>query len=124
MTEIPDENVVNHFIEEMAAGAKNRFIFDLLERNLGKNFIGTKLHELFAPVLIAVRTDAPEYADILAEENEKIERKIESSKLIRSLISGFIGTEEEKEKPKGIGGTIFSSILGMLFGGDKSADNK
>lgn len=123
MSEIPDENVVERFIEEMPSmNSKSKFIFDLLEKNLGKNFIKTKLHELFAPQLIAVRTDAPEYADILAEENEKIERKIESSRLVRSLISGFIGTEEEKEKPKSLGGTIFSSILGMLFGGDKNSD--
>ncbi len=123
MTEIPDEKVVDRFLTEMPSmNAKNRFIFDLLERNLGKNFIETKLHELFAPELIAVRTDAPEYADILAEENEKIERKIESSKLIRSLISSFIRTQEDAERPKRLGGTIFSSILGMLFDSGKKAD--
>lgn len=114
MKETPDEKMVLALIESLTASKKSAFFVDLIEKNLGKGFIENKLSELFGPKLIAVRTDAPEYSEILAEENQKMEEKIASSALIRSLVYSFIGIvpEPEAQRPT----NILASILGKLFG--------
>ena len=120
MTEIPDKKITESFVKSIPAMApKIRRAVDLLEYELGKDFIDTKLTELFSPEITAIKTTAPDYSLALDIENEKIARKITSSKLIRSLIDKFTLIEGEGEgadgKSPSIGGLIFSSLMGKIF---------
>ena len=128
MTEIPDSRIANSFLTTLPAmNPRTKLIFDLLERNLGKNFISVKLNEQFSPEITAVRTDSDIYESYLAAERAKFERKVTSSRLIRSLINRFVllgdekksdtgGADEDKkeEKPPGIGGILWS-VISKIF---------
>ena len=101
MTEIPDEKFADDFIRSLPVmNTRIGMLIELFERNLGKNFIKTKLTEAFSPTLFAVRTDSPHYEDALGEENRKAQEKIASSRLVRSLITRFIFAPEDEEKGK------------------------
>ena len=113
MSEIPDEKIVTAFIESLTSEKKSSFVFDLLEKNLGKGFIENKLKELFAPSLIAVDEDAPEYESILAAANRAVSDKIASSALIRSLIYSFVGIEDEDSDKSPT--NFFASLFGRFF---------
>lgn len=124
MTEIPDAKIADSFIASIPAmNPRIRIALDLLEKNLGKNFIKTKLGELFSPEMLAIRTDSPIYEKKLKEENDRLEKKIASSRLIRSLITRFVAlTDEkcnlggvcEKEKPLEKSGML-KTIISRLF---------
>lgn len=113
MSEIPDEKIVTAFIESLTSEKKSSFVFDLLEKNLGKGFIENKLKELFAPSLIAVDEDASEYESILAAANRAVSDKIASSALIRSLIYSFVGIEDEDSDKSPT--NFFASLFGRFF---------
>ena len=125
MTEIPDSRIADSFLTTLPVmNPRIKLIIDLLERNLGKNFIAAKLYEQFSPEINAPRTDSPIYEEHLLTENEKFEKKIASSRLVRSLITRFVAVSESEEKsdtggaeaeikeerPPGIGGLLWSVI--------------
>ena len=118
MSEIPDNAIADAFLNsEELINPQSNMIMELINRNLGTNFISDKIREIFYPILVAASTESPYMDDILSEENAILERKINSSALIRSLIYRFIGVEEEGEekKQKSFGGMLLSSIFGKLF---------
>jgi hypothetical protein len=127
MTEIPDKKITESFVKSIPAMApKIRRLVDLLERELGRDFIDTKLTELFSPELVAIKTTAEDYKLALDIENAKIERKIAASKLIRSLVDKFTAIDGEgddaESKSPSIGNIIFSSLIGKIFPRSKYGD--
>ena len=125
MTEIPDSRIVDSFLTTLPAmNPRIKLILELLERNLGKNFISAKLKEQFSPEINAPRTDSPVYESYLAAEEAKFQKKVASSRLVRSLITRFVymkdsekkgdtgeaNPKNKEEKPPGIGGLLWSVI--------------
>ncbi len=119
LTEIPDSKITESFISSLPAmNPKINLMLDLLESNLGKNFIERRVAELFSPSLTAVSQYAENGAELLAVENRKIEEKLSSMSIVRMMISRFTGAESELDEGKkspSIGGMIISSLLGKLF---------
>jgi hypothetical protein len=119
MTEIPDSKITESFIASLPAmNPKINLMLDLLESNLGKNFIERRVAELFSPTLTAVSEYAENAAELLAIENRKIEEKLSSMSMVRLMISRFTGAESELDEGKkspSLGGMIISSLLGKLF---------
>ncbi|MBQ8689323.1 MAG: serine hydrolase [Clostridia bacterium] len=107
MREIPDERITDSFISAIPSmSGKYGLLMSFLERNLGQNFIKNKLAELFSPEFLAVREGAEDAERYLEEENERISGKIESSKLIRTLIYKFVVPDADSNKKGGISGII------------------
>ncbi len=132
MTEIPDSKIADSFIASIpAVNPRIKLALELLEKNLGKNFVSIKLIEQFSPEICAPRTDSDIYEQHLAEERERFEKKVSSSRLVRSLITRFVAVTEGKiapqkdgtdtdqsptegERPPGVGGLLWA-LISKLF---------
>lgn len=119
MTENPDAKVAESFIYSMPAmSPKISFAINMLESNLGKNFIEKRINELFSPTLIAISDDAENFETLLANENYKVSEKMSSMSVVRMLISKVTGTKSEESQTKkapSLGGMLFSSLFGKFF---------
>ena len=120
LSEIPDKKITDAFTSALPAmNPRISFLLGLVEHKLGKNFIDSKLTELFSPELFSIKTDSPRYAEALGEANDAIERKIAASRLIRGIISHFTGAEkpkkEDEQKTPAPKSGIISSIFGKIF---------
>ena len=114
MREIPDERITSAFIEAIPTlSGKASFIVSLLERNLGKNFIESKISELFSPSFNAISTRAPDHDAAIMDEDALALEKINSSMLVRSLIYSFIGNEEKREGAGALG--KLAGFFGKFF---------
>lgn len=112
MTEMPDERITDAFVDAIPTlSGRVGMLYRVLEQNLGKNFVEGKLKELFSPEFTAISPDSPDYDAALSEENERVDKRIESSRLIRSLIFNFLGNEE---KMKEVGGGTLSRLAGLI----------
>jgi CubicO group peptidase (beta-lactamase class C family) len=120
MYEIPNEKIADSLIKSIPTmNPSLSFAFDMLEGQLGKNFIENKVRELFAPVIIAVDTAVPRYGELLAAENVKIESRLSSYKLVRALIERFGASDEEGEGENNTAKKNPFSFFARLFrGGD------
>ena len=72
-------------------------LFTMLERALGHDYLAKKVGELFTPEITAISTASPNLEAFLSEENERIAIKVDSSRLVRSIVARF-ATEEDNEK--------------------------
>ena len=126
MSENPDSNIAESFIDSLPAmNPKINFAMNMLESNLGRNFIEKRVSELFNPSLVAISDKADNFETLLANENYKVKEKVASMGIVRMLISRFTGApveEEEDKKGPSIGGMFLSSILGKFF--SKSTPDK
>lgn len=114
MREIPDERITSSFIEAIPTlSGKASLIVTLLERNLGKNFIESKISELFSPSFTAISTDAPDHDAAIMDEDAMVAEKISSSMLVRSLIYSFLGNDEKREGAGTLG--KIAGFLGRFF---------
>ena len=112
MYEMPDERIADAFVDAIPTlSGRVGMLYRVLEQNFGKNFIEGKLKELFSPEFYAVSRDADDYEAALAEENEKIDKTIASSRLVRSVIFNFLGNEE---KMREIGGGALGKLAGII----------
>ena len=90
---------------------KINFAFDILESNLGKNFIERRLSELFSPTIVAISESAEDFDALLLSENKKMSETLSSMNIVRMLINKVTGTDEETAEDKtSIGDLIISSI--------------
>ena len=122
MSELPDNAIADAFLSSAELiNPQSNIAMELINRNLGTNFISEKIRELFYPELVAADEKSEYATEILREENMITERKINSSALIRSLVYRFVGIEEEGEekKQKSFGGMLLSSLFGRLFNNDQ-----
>lgn len=119
LAENPDSNIASSFIDSIPAmSPKISFALSMLESNLGKNFIGRRIDEIFSPTLSAVSESAPDFETLLADENYRITEKLSSFGMVRMLISKFTGAgaeENPEKKAPSLGGMFLSSILGKFF---------
>ena len=119
MSEKPDSKITESFISSLPAmNPKIGFALNILESNLGKNFIEKRIAELFSPTLIAVSDKAENFDTLVAEENRKIREKFASMSIVRMMISKFTGIksgEDENKKAPSLGGMLLSSLFGKLF---------
>ena len=117
MAENPDSNIAKSFIESIPAmSPKITFALNMLESNLGKNFIQRRFEEVFAPTIFAVSEDSYEFEALLENENRKVSDKLSSFTMVRMLLSKFTGADEnEEKKAPSLGGMFLSSILGKFF---------
>ena len=112
MNEIPDENFIDILLSNDAGADK---MFDVFEKNLGKSFVKNKISEQFSPEIKAFRANCEKSRDKLAIENERIESKINSSRIVRSLVNRLT-SESDEEKADGISKRFSSFISKMLKG--------
>lgn len=117
MAENPNSNIAKSFIESIPAmSPKITFALNMLESNLGKNFIQRRFEEVFAPTIFAVSEDSYEFEALLENENRKVNDKLSSFAMVRMLLSKFTGSDENEErKAPSLGGMFLSSILGKFF---------
>lgn len=116
MREIPDDRIAAAYVDAIPTlSGKAGFLYGLLERNLGKNFIEGKVRELFSPTLTAISAEAPDRDAALAELNDATDERIASSALVRRLIFSFLGNGE-KTKDTGTGALgRLAGLLGKFF---------
>lgn len=74
-------------------------LFSMIERTLGRDFMPRKMGELFTPEITAISTSAPDADTFLAEENERIMAKVNSSRLVRSILARFADDGDEDQAP-------------------------
>ena len=126
MSENPDSKITESFIDSIPAmSPKISFALNMLESNLGKNFIEKRVTELFSPTLTAISEKAENFDVLLEEENAKTKEKIASMSMVRMLISRFTGAkieEDEDKKAPSLGGMLISSLLGKFFSRNKPED--
>ncbi len=128
MSENPDSKIAESFIDSIPAmSPKISFALNMLESNLGKNFIERRLSELFSPTLIAVSEKAENFEAILENENRKVSEKMSSMSMVRMLISKVTGTNSEEEnnkKPISLGGMLLSSLFGKFLSSSTPEDEE
>ena len=129
MSENPDSKIAESFIDSIPAmSPKITFALNMLESNLGKNFIEKRVAELFSPSLTAISEAAKNFENLLATENNKVKEKLSSMGMVRMLISKFTGAtseEDENTKAPSLGGMLISSLLGRFFSkGEESEEYK
>ena len=121
MTEIPDSKITDSFVTSIPAmSPKINFALDVLETNLGKNFIERRLSEVFSPTLTAISENAPNFDELLLRENRKIKETLSSMNIVRMLIGKVTGSEDSEEKRSHtLREFILSSIKNRFFSRDK-----
>lgn len=98
LSEAPNHRIADTFLNEFSVmNPRIAFIFDLLERRVGRNFVKNKLAESFSPTLIGARIGADNYVAIMDEEREKLRAQEKSLKLVSSVIERFMHEEVEEE---------------------------
>lgn len=117
MSETPNEKIAEKFFESMNSTGKSSFVTSLIEKKMGDGFIKNKTEALFNPTLRAISTKNPRFREILAADNAAAaDANEKSSKLIKTLISGF--AHDEKKSADGEGGGIssfFKNALSLLL---------
>lgn len=112
MREIPDQRIVSAFVDAIPTmTGKYGLLYTLLEKKLGAGFINQKLEELFSPTLIGFESNSEDIVARLNDEDARLDEKIESSKLVRSLIFNFLGNEEKTNET---GGGALGKIVGFI----------
>ena len=114
MNEIPDESFIDTLLSN--DGGTDRMV-ELFEKNLGKSFVKNKLGEQFSPEIKAFAQNCEDTRAALTKENEKIESKINSSRLVRSLVMRLVSEGESGAESGGISKRFSSFISKMLKGG-------
>jgi len=114
MNEIPDESFIDTLLSN--DGGTDRMV-ELFEKNLGKSFVKNKLGEQFSPEIKAFAQNCEDTKAALTKENEKIESKINSSRLVRSLVMRLVSEGESGAESGGISKRFSSFISKMLKGG-------
>ena len=113
MTEIPDESFIDTLLQNDAGTDK---MVELFEKNLGKSFVKGKLKEQFSPQIRAFRSGIKESEAALEKENEKTESKINSSRIIRSLVMRLTSENDTGGTESKISRRFSSFISKMLKG--------
>ena len=124
MTETPDSNIAESFIDSIPAmSPKINFAMNMLESNLGRNFIEKRVSELFSSTLSAISEKGTSFEALIANENAKVKEKMASMGMVRMLISTLTGSgEPENQKPASLGGLLISSFLGKIFSKNQPED--
>lgn len=117
MSESPNEKIAEKFLERTSVTGKSGFITGLIEKKMGEGFIKNKMQALFNPNLPAINTNVPSFREKLDSDNASIaEANEKSSRLIKTLVSGFLGDEKKSENVEGGGiGSFFKSALSLLL---------
>ncbi len=87
-------------------------LFSMLERTLGHDYLNKKIKELFSPEITAVSTASPGLDELLNEENERVAAKVDSSRLVRSIVSRFVSDEDNDKDGKTSIQEKISSFIG------------
>lgn len=101
LREIPDERITDALlaaIPNMSGGGGA--LYSLLEKNLGRGFVRSRIKELFSPDVIFARDGVEGAEELLRERARAREEKTDSSALIRSLISRFVRDTESESQAK------------------------
>ena len=98
LSEVPGEQMAPNLLRvaQMSSPRLSTF-FSMTERTLGHGYLARKLGDLFTPEITAISSASPGAEDFLAEENEKMTSRINSSRLVRSIVSRFSAEEVENE---------------------------
>jgi hypothetical protein len=87
-SEVPDERICPNLIHAAKmTSPRLGSLFAMLERTLGHDYLMGRMTGLFLAEITAVSTAAPRLDALLAEENERAEAKINSSRLVRSIFA-------------------------------------
>ena len=111
LCEVPDQRLSTDLLHAgEAMNPRLSSLFSMLERTLGRDYFRGKLDELFSPEITAISASAPDCEAALAEENERVAARINSSRLVRSLLSRLL-TEGEGEAS---GRSVSDKISGFI----------
>ena len=113
MNEIPDQS----FIDALLSNDGTDRMMELFEKNLGKSFVKGKLKEQFCPEIRGYLRGDGEAAKALERENERAEGKINSSRIIRSLVMRITNESEDGEE-SGIAKRFSAFLSKMMKGGN------
>ena len=114
MHEIPDHSFIDTLLSNDGTADK---LIDIFEKNLGKSFVKGKLKEQFCPEIRAYRRGIKEAETALQRDNETKESKINSSRIVRSLVMRII-KEDDTGQESGLLRKFSSFISKMMKGGN------
>ena len=99
MSEVPNNRIADIFFDELDTNnPRIAFIYDMLEKRFGKDFVQKKLRETFAPTLIGARVGAVNYTEIMDAEREKLKARVRTIKLINAVIEKLIHDEDQMDE--------------------------
>ncbi|MBR2650839.1 MAG: serine hydrolase [Clostridia bacterium] len=132
LSEMPNQRVADRFISGILKSGKMAFAMSIFGKAVGEDFLEKRLTSVFNPTLLGTDTRHPECESIVNERNLiKAESQSKNGKLIKTVISKFIGEErsddssekkqkkpKEKKRGEGFLKRAISSILQKRRGSD------
>lgn len=120
LSEEPDNAVAERFLDSLTDNPKLKLMLSFFEKRAGESFISDKLRSAFHPELFAIDTATEGYEEIIAYDNALRREALEkNSKPIKSLLSGFLKEESNKDSEKNRAEeqkSILGRALSALFG--------
>lgn len=129
MSELPNDKIADLFFADMSVtNPRLAFVFDLVERRIGKNFVRRKLQEAFSPTLIGAKVGAENYTAIMDAEREKLKAGEKNAKFITTVIEKFLHDEEDIEPEERSGfrnfiGDIMERVRALIPKGEEKPKN-
>lgn len=112
LCEVPGDRITTDLLRAATlSNPRLSSLFSMLERTLGHDYLTKKIGELFAPEITAVSTATPNLDELLNEENERISAKVDSSRLVRSIVARFASDDGDKDTKPSIQEKI-SNLIG------------
>ena len=105
MSEMPNNKIADLFFDDMpVTNPRLAFVFGLVEKKLGKNYVRRKLEEVFSPSLLGAKVGSENYQKTMNEEREKLKSVEKTAKLINTVIEKFLHDEEDMDEEEKEGG--------------------
>ena len=104
-SESPDQRIVSSLLSRIpTSGSVASFVYDIIRRNGGENYLENKLVDIFNPEVLAFSKDRNDLESLLKEEGERISERTGAEKLIVMVVERFFRDDslqsEESEKPQ------------------------
>ena len=111
-SEMPDKSIAHTFAGASSPSAMMLMALTLMKRTLGENFLDDALDLVFSPVLEAVRDDAENAEQRLAQIAEDNAKRRQAYKDLMPLISKFVGDTDAapRRSPLAFIGGIFKKM--------------
>ncbi len=111
MSENPDKRIVDSYLESSVfSSSMVMMAMGVMKKRLGNNFLTEGLDLIFSPSLVGISVNNPNFAELMADENERAERSSEKYKSVSSLLKNFIKDDDESRDKK----SPFSAIGDLL----------
>ena len=110
MSEVPNNRIADIYLADMQENnPRMSFVYDIINKRLGKNFVENRLNDAFSPTLIGARVGATNYTEIMDAEREKLRAGAKTAKVINTIVDKLFHDEDD-------GGDADHSGIRTFFG--------